>query len=296
MRTPDFLVVGAARAGTTTLHSYLRQHPGIFLPDVKEPCFFVFEGDDIKYVKGKFAFAVKDLASYENLFRKAGADQKTGEMSTPYLYLHDKTIATVKKYFSSYSNIRIVIMLRNPVDRAYSQYCWRVRDGREQLDFEKAIEAEQERIKANYSFDYFYLDRGFYFKQVKAYMDNFRHVHIILFEDFEKEPQRVLRDLCHFLGVDEEFEFKRLAPQNESGLPRWKSLGKAATSESKLKYKLWYAIPDPLRKKIRNVFTDLNTKGKVSMNPIIRKKLTEVYREDILALQKLIGRDLSGWL
>jgi hypothetical protein len=296
MLTPDFLVVGAARAGTTTLHSYLRQHPGIFLPDIKEPCFFIFEGNNSEYERGKFAFAVRDIASYENLFRKAKADQMTGEMSTPYLYLYDKTIATIKKYFNSFSEIKIVIMLRNPVDRAYSQYCWRVRDGREPLDFEKAIDAEQERIKANYSFDYFYLDRGFYFNQVKAYMDNFRQVHVMLFEDFENEPRRVLTDLCHFLRVDEQFDFKKLEPQNESSFPRWKSLGKIATSESKLKYKIWYSIPDPVRKKIRNIFTHLNTKGKMSMDPLVRKKLTEVYREDILALQKLIGRDLTGWL
>jgi hypothetical protein len=296
MRTPDFLVVGAARAGTTSLHSYLRQHPGIFLPDVKEPCFFVFDGKDVKYVKGKFAFAVRDFSSYEKLFRGAGADQKTGEMSTPYLYLHDKAISTIKKYFNSYNEIRIVIMLRNPVDRAYSQYRWRVRDGREPLDFIKAIDVEQERMKSNYSFDYFYLDRGFYFKQVKSYMDNFRHVHIILFEDFDIDPQKVLRDLCLFLGVDGGFHFKKLIPQNESSLPRSKFLGRIVTSESKLKYKVWYAIPDPLRKKIRKIFTDLNTKGKLSMDPFVRKKLTEIYHEDILALQKLIGRDLSGWL
>src|SRR4249919_2624642 len=109
MRMPDFLVVGAARAGTTTIHSYLRQHPGIFLTNIKEPSFFVFEGDERKYVNGKFAFAVRDIASYEKLFLKAGADQKIGEISTPYLYLYEKTITTIKKYFKSYDKIKIVI-------------------------------------------------------------------------------------------------------------------------------------------------------------------------------------------
>jgi len=296
MRMPDFLVVGAARAGTTTLHSYLHQHPEIFLPDVKEPCFFVFDGDENKYVNGKFAFAVRDISSYEKLFLKAGRDQVTGEMSTPYLYLYEKAIKTIKKYFDASGEIKIVIMLRNPVDRAFSQYAWRVRDGREPLSFEEAINAESERKKENYSFDYFYLDRGYYYHQLKAYIENFRSLYLILFEDFEKDPNRILRELCLFLGVDEEFIFKNVAAQNESAVPKSKSLSRLVTTESKLKYKLWYGFPDPVRKRIRTLFSKMNAGSKISMNPETREKLVEIYREDILKLQKLIGRDLTHWL
>jgi hypothetical protein len=296
MRMPDFLVVGAARSGTTTLDSYLRQHPQIFLPDVKEPSFFVFEGEGKKYVKGRFAFAVRNPEDYEKLFRSAKLHQVTGEISTPYLYLYEKAISSIKKYYEAYREIRIVILLRNPAERAFSQYCWRVRDGREELDFETAIDAEQERMKDNYSFDYFYLDRGFYYKQVKEYMENFQHVHIILFEDFEKDPGSVLKDVCRFLRVDENFGFKRLMRQNESVLPRSKALSRVATNESKMKFKVWYMIPDPLRKKIRSAFTKLNSAGRISMDPGMRKKLSTIYRNDILALQKLTGKDLSRWM
>ena len=114
MRTPDFLVVGAARSGTTSLHSYLSQHEEIYLPGLKEPCFFAFDGDKKKFVNGKFAFAVRDFEGYERLFEDAGKGQKLGEMSTPYLYLYEKSIATMKKYFTDYAGIKIVIMLRNP--------------------------------------------------------------------------------------------------------------------------------------------------------------------------------------
>lgn len=296
MRMPDFLVVGAARAGTTTLHSYLRQHPEIYLSGIKEPCFFAFEGEEIKYVKGKFAFAVKDFVEYEKLFREARADQKIGEVSTPYLYLYDKTIESIKRHFQSYDLIKIVILLRNPAERAFSQYCWRLRDGREPLSFVDAINAETERMKENYSFDYFYLDRGYYYKQVKAYLESFKHVHVILFEDFEKEPQNVLRNLCKFLEVDSTFNFRILKPQNESSLPKSKSLGRLVTTESKLKYKMWYKIPDQARKRIRKVFSELNAGRKISLDNSMRIKLNELYREDILSLQKLIGRNLTHWL
>ena len=293
---PDFLVVGAARAGTTSLHSYLRQHPGIYLPKIKEPCFFVFDGDDTEYKEGKFAFAVRNFKDYENLFRAAKPDQISGEMSTPYLYLYEKTISRIQKYFPAYRKMKIVMMLRNPAERAFSQYCWRVRDGREALSFKKAIEAERERMDDNFSFDYFYLDRGFYFKQVRSYIENFDNVHIILFDEFQSRPSEVLRDLCRFLGVDEHFEFEKVEAQNRSSMPKFQVLGKVATVESKMKYRIWYSIPDSLRKKIRNWFSVLNEGKKPEMDPLMRKSLTDIYREDILALQKLIGHDLTSWL
>jgi hypothetical protein len=293
---PDFLVVGAARTGTTTLDSYLRQHPGIFLPKIKEPCFFVFDGEDKEYQKGKFAFAVRDFKSYGNLFREAKKSQITGEMSTPYLYLYDKTISSLQKYFPDFREIKIVMMLRNPVDRAFSQYCWRVRDGREPLSFAGAIEAEKERMLDNFSFDYFYLDRGFYFKQVKAYMENFHNVHVILFEDFQSNPFNVLQKLCKFLGVEENFEFTKLEAQNKSTGSRFNALGRAATMESNLKFKLWYSIPDSLRKRIRRWFTSANEGTKPVLDSSTQQILRGLYHEDILELQKLISRDLSSWL
>ena len=298
MRTPDFLVVGTARAGTTALHSYLRQHPDIFLPKLNEPCFFVFEGGSNKFNKGKFAFAIRHFNEYQQLFSRAEANQKIGEMSTPYLYLFEKTISTVKKYFNDYAEIKIIILLRNPVDRAYSQYKWRVRDGREPLHFEEAIKEEKARMNANYSFDYYYVDRGFYYEQVKAYQANFKNVHFVYFDDFNSEPFPVLKDICRFLGVNENVNFKKIKRQNESAAPRSKSLSKLATSESALKFKLWFALPDVIRSNVRRLFSKMNTKktGVKKMNPLTRQQLIETYRDDIVALQQLTGRDLSEWL
>lgn len=298
MRTPDFLVVGTARAGTTALHSYLRQHPEIFLPKLKEPCFFVFEGEGNKFIKGKFAFAIRDINDYRQLFSRAEPSQKIGEMSTPYLYLFEKSISTIKKYFTDYAGIKIIILLRNPVDRAYSQYKWRVRDGREPLHFDEAIMQEKNRMKANYSFDYFYVDRGFYYNQVKAYLDNFKNVHFVFFDDFNTEPIPVLKDICRFLGVNENWNFRNIKRQNESSAPISKSLGKLVSSESPLKFKLWFALPDPVRRSIRRIFSKVNARkgGVKKMNPLTRQQLIKTYRDDIVALQQLTGRDLSEWL
>ena len=298
MQTPDFLFVGAARAGTTSLHAYLDQHPQLFLPGNKEPSFFIFDGDDQAYVNGKFAFAVRSFRNYEKLFSPAKSSQKIGEMSTPYLYLYEKAIVNIKKYFPDYRKIKIVILLRNPADRAFSQYLWRVRDGREPLSFEEAVNGEEERMRMNYSFDYFYVDRGYYFKQVKAYLENFNHVKVILFEDLKANPLQVLKELCAFLEVDDSHPFSLLDAQNESSVPRWPRLSKMVTAESSLKYKFWFMLPEKLRRRIRNLFSRLSSDSSIKpeMSNAMRARLTELYRKDILELQRLLNRDLSSWL
>ena len=97
MNNPEFLVVGAARAGTTALQNYLQQHPQIFLPSQKEPCFYCFADEELRYKKGKFAFAITDFKKYNRLFKDAKPGQVTGEISTPYLYLHNQTINNINR-------------------------------------------------------------------------------------------------------------------------------------------------------------------------------------------------------
>ncbi|HRH65831.1 MAG TPA: sulfotransferase [Bacteroidia bacterium] len=295
---PDFLVVGAARAGTTSLQRYLRQHPGLFLPKLKEPCFFSFAGDTTDYKHGKFAFVIRDQKKYLDLFSPAEKGQVLGEISTPYLYLFDKTISNIKLFHPHPEQLRIVILLRNPADRAFSQYMWRVRDGRETLSFEEAIRDEPKRKKEGYSFDYFYVDRGFYYAQVQAYMAAFRHVKIVLLEDLKDRPTEMLSEVCQFLGVDDHFVFQREGGLNASYEPRWKFVSRLITVESRTKFRLLNQLPDSWRQGIREQFREWNSvrSAPLRLNPETREHLTGVYREDILKLEKLIHRDLSGWL
>ncbi len=297
MRNPQFIVAGTARAGTTSLNSYLQQHPELFLPVVKEPCFFSFAGEKIDYKNGKFAFAITSIDDYNKLYKKALAYQVTGDISTPYLYKYEKTIQNLKKFHDDYSAVKIIIILRNPVDRAYSQYLWRVRDGREELSFEDAISSEENRMKENYSFDYFYVDRGMYHDQVKAYIDNFKFVKIILFEDLKDHTKETLSSICDFLKVDNDFLFVKRTAQNSSFLPKSTMLNKLLTMESKTKFKFLSYIPENIKSTIKEQFMRLNSSSK--KNPDIlaatRIKLVSFYSNDINKLEKLIGRDLSNW-
>ena len=298
MKHPHFLVVGAARAGTTSLHYYLRQHPSLFVPSRKEPCFFSFPETAPKYKHGKFAFAVHSPEKYFKLFEDAQANQVSGEISTPYLYLYEETIRNIMQYHPDYYKLKILILLRNPVDRAFSQYMWRLRDGRETLSFEDAISKEADRKRKGYSFDYLYVERGMYFRQVKAYLESFKSVKIILLDDMVRDAEGMLRVICRYLGVDEHHVFRVLETQNTSYEPRWNLLGRLVTSENRLKFHLLDQLPDGWKQGIRQQFDRWNSKSKepVLLSAETESYLRSVYREDILRLQDLIGRDLSAWL
>jgi len=298
MKAPHFLVVGAARSGTTALHYSLRQHPSLFLPSLKEPCFFSFPEKKPEFKKGRFAFAVHSPEKYFNLFNEAKVDQVCGEISTPYLYLHQQTIKNIMQYHPEHNKLKILILLRNPVERAFSQYMWRIRDGREELSFEEAIAAEAVRMQDGYSFDYFYLDRGMYYQQVKAYLENFDSVKIILFDDMINDPRGMLRVICRFLGVDEQFVFRGESGRNESYEPKWNFLGRLVTSENRLKFHALNQLPDSWKAGIRTQFDRWNARSgkKLELLPETASYLRAIYRDDILRLQDLIGRDLSSWL
>jgi hypothetical protein len=298
MMQPDFLVVGTARAGTSALHYYLRQHPGLFLPSLKEPCYYCFAGEKLNYKHGKFAFAVRTGAEYSRLFKNASPGMKKGEISTPYLYLYDQTIKNIKSLHSDPEALKIIIILRNPVDRAYSQYLWKVRDGREELSFDEALHQEKKRMLQNYSFDYFYAHRGLYYRQVKAYLDNFPNVKIFTYEEFSTDIANTLSELCSFLKVDPGFVFSKRDKINSSRMPRFSALGKIITMESRTKYKLLNILPDSVRIGIKEQFIRWNSTS-TPLSPISeesRRFLNDYYKADLQNLQSLTGLNLSSWI
>lgn len=153
-------------------------------------------------------------------------------------------------------------------------------------------------MKENYSFDYFYVDRGMYFEQVKAYIENFKSVKILLLEDLKDRTSETLASICDFLNVDNEFVFVKRTEQNASFLPKSTLLNKLLTIESKTKFKLLSRIPENVRTTIKEQFMRLNSSEKKNseMSTVTREKLKNVYREDLVKLERLIGRDLSSWM
>lgn len=296
-RYPNFLLIGAARAGTTAVDRYLRQHPQVFLPRVKEPCFFAFADKKPSYRRGKFAFAATSAAKYESLYADRKPGQLAGDLSTPYLYLYQQTIANIRRYHPAPDQLRIIAVLRHPVDRAYSQYRWRLRDGREQLSFREAIEAESQRKAEGYSFDYFYTERSFYAAALLAYREYFPNLKVLLYDDLCVDPKRFIRELCQFVGVDPDFGFKPTGMINATWSPRFPWLSRLVTLEHPLKYRLLNMLPTHWRDNIRDGFARMNSKAleESGLDPGYRKELTRLFTEDIRVVETITGRNLEAW-
>jgi hypothetical protein len=150
MTLPNFLVIGAGRSGTTSLHHYLGQHPDIFVPAVKEPNFFAFMGEDIVVVDHYDHWirqnSITDLAAYKALFDRATAEHAIGEVSPQYLF-NRRAPERIKALIPQ---ARLIVILRNPADRAYADYIARFGNGwKTRTDFRSAISEEERRTREN---------------------------------------------------------------------------------------------------------------------------------------------------
>jgi hypothetical protein len=291
-RKPDFFIVGAAKSGTTSLYSYLIQHPTIFMPELKEPHFF-----------GEWhpATGVKNLEEYLNLFARVPEEIRAGEATTAYLY--SSSGAQEIKRFQPIA--KIIMILRNPVDRAYSNY-WEQREGKywesrepvETLSFEEALEAEPERIQQGWGYAFHYVACGHYAEQVARYLDVFGYdaVRVYLFEDLVVDAEAVCRDVFSFLEVDPNYPIKVAKAYNPSGPSRSALLSKLIYERLSIKVPVKKVLPITIRRSVKEWLRAKNVGSIPKMNPETRSRLQGVFRNDILRLEKLIGRDLSNWL
>jgi hypothetical protein len=296
-RLPDFLVAGTARSGTTSIQNYLGGHPRIFIPEIKESYFLAYPGEP-----GGFAMhdrpRVWRLEDYAALFEPAGEGQLAGEVSASYLYLHERVVPNIKKFLPGWRDLRIVIILREPVERALSMYSAFVTWEEEPLGFEEALEKIPERMRDNWHPEYDYIGYGFYYAQVKDYMDNFPHVKVMLYDDLMKDPGAFMGELASFLGVEGAPAPGAGERYNPSKVPVSQALREWLRTPGLVSRVLPFVKIIPLEKRIEwiKMLERWNVKRRVRMKKKTRKYLRDLYREDILKLQELIGKDLSGWL
>lgn len=300
MRKPNLFIIGAAKSGTTSLYKYLSRHPQVFVSLVKEPKFFsltanVFPhtgpGDDIvdKTI-------VRTMEEYLALFENCKDEKYLCEASADYLYFH-KTVAPRLKDFNP--DAKIIILLRNPVDRAFSAYKHMVRDGREALTFENAIKNENMRRALNYEFIWYYIDVGFYYAQVKTYISYFEeNVKIILYDDLSTHPIRVLNDIAFFLNIKKDVWPSLIDIYNASQVPRFKMVDFFLNDNSKPLKKILRPLVLKIlgKESTERMVNYLKNKNTLNMKRRTRAYLIDIYKEDILKLQTLIDKDLSAWL
>jgi hypothetical protein len=302
LKLPDFLVVGAAKSGTSSLYSYLKRHKSVFLPPKKECYFFSFkDSHPVFQSPNRIGGIISDFGDYQAQFANAKKSQRIGDNSTLYLYTHKKTIMNIKDiYEEDHKKLKIIIILRNPVERAFSQYSMFARDGEETLCFGKAIQPEMitSRIRNNWNIYYDYLSFGNYCAQIKPFMDTFPQTKIYLFEDLTNNKRKLISDISRFLEISD-LPIRDNTKYNASGRPRSESLhyilSKDNLAKSYIK-KIGSLFFSPEFMKMVNArLFNFNLK-KVSMSDNTRSVLNAYYAEEIHRLQDLINRDLSGWL
>lgn len=295
-RLPDFIIPGAAKSGTTTLYRNLDRHPGLFFPkNRKEPFYFSFGGKKPEYGDPGFVdHIVWKTEDYLPLYTDASADQLTGDASTSYLYTATDTVANMRAlYGDQLRDVKVIILLRNPVQRAYSHYTYLVRNGFETRSFAEAISPEgiEEWRKKRWGFDY--LRYSLYADAVETFLRNFDHVMVRLTEDL-KSPE-VYDEIFSFLGV-ESVEVGEDVRANPSGIPKSR-LAVDLMRKNKLLKNAVNLLPEATKKKLLDRRDKLMSKllTKEPMDAAIAERLTEFFSADIEKLEKAISRDLSHW-
>ncbi|MCF8304226.1 MAG: sulfotransferase [Bacteroidales bacterium] len=299
LKLPSFVIAGAAKSGTTSLSRYLGEHPQIYMPD-REMNYFAFARKAPHYsVKNREI--IRNFNDYKAYFRfpENDTDFITGEKSVSFLYQPwcEHVIENIKSLHPLGTELKIIIILRQPVERAYSQYLFNTRN-KETLPFTKALYAWEKRREKNWVPAYNYIGAGFYAQAVKAYLNNFKHVRIYLFDDLKNTPLKLLQDIYGFLGVDAGFTPATLGKAyNYSGLPNDTWLGKL------YRQKWFSALLKPLKKAIPDKYhhrfiarIKAHAIEKPPLEPGLKKELITIYKEDISELEKIINRDLSSWI
>ncbi|MFM2312342.1 MAG: hypothetical protein RLZZ04_1618 [Cyanobacteriota bacterium] len=294
MTMPNFLIIGAAKAGTTALYEYLQQHPQIYLTPTKETNFFAFAGEIINFQgPGDEAlkdFSITDLNTYQAEFEQVTQELALGEACPSYLYF-PQAAARIKQYIP---DTRLIVILRNPVERAYANFLHIVRDDREtHRDFALALQAEATRIANNWEWFWHYIQVGFYGQQLQRYYEMFApsQIKVYLYEDLKENAIATLQDIFRWLEVDDTFVPDMALRPNKSGMPKNKLLHQILTKPNPLKTLFKPLFPAQIRQKIQH--QNLNTP---QISPEVRQQLLDLYRVDILQCQDLINRNLSAWL
>jgi hypothetical protein len=299
---PNFLILGTAKAGTSSLYTYLKQHPDVYLSPTTELNFFAHEGGDLNF-RGpgdcEYMWGDSLVATYEDYCKQfAGVNQETavGEVSTHNLY-SSQAPALIKRYIP---NARMIAILRNPVDRALSAFSHMVRDEREEAnDFGEALAREPARIGDNWEPLWHYKSMGFYGAQLNRYFEIFERnqIRVYIYDDFLAHPLMVIRDILAFIGVDPEFVPDMSEKINVSVMPQNRRLQKMMMGKSVIRSMLRGLAPANARSRIRSFILRHNVKReRTRMDPDIRRELTHAFRDDIELLQRLLDRDLSHWL
>ena len=298
MTMPNFLIIGTAKSGTTSLYRYLSQHPEIYMSPNKEPRFFVYDGEDLDPQHPIHPTTINTLESYQALFDGVSNEKAIGEASPAYL-VEPKAPVCIHHYIP---DAKLIAILRNPAERAYSHFLHLIKHNHESChDFGMALENVEELRIGSWYPRRDYLLFGYYYLNLKRYFDIFdqAQIKVFLFEDFKSKTVSLVQDIFRFLEVDDSFVPDVSQQYSASGIPKNRTLHNFLSNPGPL----WSFIkpiitPFISRKRRQHLLFGLK-KRNLLYPPLtleMRNHLINLYREDIMKLQELLKRDLSEWL
>lgn len=286
---PNFFVVGAAKAGTTSMHAYLDQHSEVFMSTLKEPHYFAtFER---KEQFENFLPVIRESRDYQALFDGSEKFKAVGEASPSYLCDSEAAV----RIKSAIPNAKIIICLRNPVERAFSQYLMEFNEGQESLPFREALQVDEARDEKGWGVSFQYIELGLYTEQVERYLTEFgrSNVLVVLFEEFVRDTASVMQQVARFLDVDPdgypESTFDKA--HNPFEVHRgW--LARAIIKSRPIRVWSKRIIPKMLRTAFRDRLL-FREAPKPKMDDDIRRMLAQRFSSDLEQLELLLDRDLG---
>ena len=286
MTLPNFIIIGAYKSGTTSLYHYLRQHPDIFMSDIKEPNFFAHEKKaDLMRQAARTENLIDNIDAYTDLFSSAENEKALGEASPIYL----GTPIAAKRIKEMIPDVKLIAILRQPIDAFYSDHNMCIRDKRKlENDFRGRVKDVENRIRSGK------ISGPMYYKQLKTYYDLFdaSRIKVYLYDDLKNNRLALIQDIYEFLGVDNTFSPDDSKRHNLGGLPKSNALNnllRKALKKKKIKKM-------PFLRNILSQIQQANMTPFPPLNPEVRTELTDIFSEDIKSLGELINRDMSSWL
>ncbi len=288
MNWPNFYIVGAPKCGTTSIWGYLRKHPDVFFPRLKEPSYFMSTpppaGQENEFCDGNFGM-------YQRLYQDAKGYKVIGDASPGYLW--DRNAPA--KIHEVCPHARIVILLRDPVERAYSAYLMVKRVNDEPITFLELVESyrpaeQRDKVWGESS----HVEQGLYYEQVKRYFDAFgrEQVGVYLFDDLEKDPRHLAEEIARHIGINPQLlnagDFERI--YNQTRTPRFAILYKVFGPRTRA-FLRTRILPQSVREGLNSsrIFFKFD---KPPRDDRAAKLLQEIYEPDLCRLEELLGRKL----
>ncbi len=311
-KIPNFFIVGAPRTGTTSLYFYLKSHPQVYMSPIKEPNFFAkdlklsdFRGgykEPLMFNLNKY-FSKKvldfvhlayitDIEMYLKLYKDVKNEIAIGEASTSYLY----SKVAAKEIYKFNNDAKIIILLRNPVERAFSHYLMNLQIGlTDNFNFLSDFYQDLKVNKKGWGISHLYFELGLYYEMVNRYLEIFpkENVKIIIFEEFKKKPKKVFWEILKFLNLRKDYNVDLTKKYNISNIPKNPKLHK------KIKFiaiPFKRILPDKIKNKIKNFYNKfIFVEKKIYLTKKEKSQIFKFFENDINKLEHLLNMDLSIW-